>query len=155
MADSYRIQLKASFTGRELIDEIRAIKRRAKDFRPVFKEIRKDLEELWSNNFLENGLPSGGWKPLDAEYGSWKAVHFPGRPPMIRSGELFRSLSDLRGTPNEIGLMRATFGTDIKYADFHQTGTKNMPARPVVFMTDRYERRWSTMARDYLSDGDT
>lgn len=155
MADSYRIQLRASFSDHEARNDIRAIKRRAKDFRPVFKEIRSDLEELWSNNFLENGLPSGGWKPLDAEYGSWKSAHFPGRPPMIRSGELFRSLSDLRGTPNEIRLKSATFGTDIKYADFHQTGTRNMPARPVVFFTERYERRWSKMAIDYLADGDS
>jgi phage gpG-like protein len=70
---------------------------------------------------------------------------------MIRSGKLFQSLSDLRGTPNKIDKKEATFGTNIKYAEFHQSGTRNMPARPVVFVTERYERKWADSAAEHAA----
>jgi phage gpG-like protein len=153
MSKSFRVILRIDLDFENVKDSLEDIRRRSKDFRPVFKDIQKDLEELWSNNFLEMGLPSGGWKPLDAEYGSWKSRNVPGAPIMQRSGTLFRSLATLRGNPNQIRLKSATFGTDVKYADFHQTGTKNMPARPVVFVPEKYERKWSRMAADYMANG--
>jgi len=139
------VDIKVRFIDNDIPDEVEKIKDNLDDFGPVFKEAREDLKTLWKNNFLQNGLPAGGWKPLDAEYGSWKSVHFPGKTPMIRSGKLFQSLSDLRGNPNKIDKKEATFGTNIKYAEFHQSGTRNMPARPVVFVTEQYERKLSTL----------
>jgi phage gpG-like protein len=38
--------------------------------------------------------------------------------------------------PNDIKAKQATFGTNIKYAKFHQHGTSEMPSRPVVFIPD-------------------
>ena len=70
---------------------------------------------------------------------------------MIRSGKLFQSLSDLRGNPNKIDKKEATFGTNIKYAEFHQSGTRNMPARPVVFVTEQYERKWADAAAEHAA----
>lgn len=149
MSSGIKISIKVRMIDNDIPDEIEKIKDNLDDFGPVFKKAKDDLKTLWKNNFLENGLPSGGWKPLDAEYGSWKSVHFPGAPLMIRSGKLFRSLSDLRGNPNKIDKKEATFGTNVKYADFHQSGTSKMPARTIVFVTDRYERKWADAAAEH------
>ena len=146
------IDIKVRMIDNDIPDEIEKIKDNLDDFGPVFKEAKEDLKTLWKNNFLQNGLPAGGWKPLDAEYGSWKSVHFPGKGPMVRSGKLFQSLSDLRGNPNKIDKKEATFGTNIKYAEFHQSGTRNMPARPVVFVTERYERKWADAAAEHAAE---
>lgn len=145
------IRLKVYLNDNDIPDEIEKIKDNLDDFGPVFKQARENLKTLFRNNFLQNGLPAGGWKPLDAEYGSWKSINFPGRGPMVRSGKLFRSLSELRGNPNKIDKKEATFGTNIKYAEFHQSGTRNMPARPVVFVTERYERKWADAAAEHAA----
>lgn len=149
-----RYVIVAKFTGGEGTRMLDETLDRARDFKPVFKKIRKDLEQLWKQNISASGLPSGGWAPLDAEYASWKSKHFPGTTPMFRSGALFRSLSSLRGKPNEIGRMSATFGTNIKYAEFHQSGTKNMPSRKIIFVTPLLEQKWAGWAADYLADAE-
>jgi len=130
------------------------VDRRLNDFRPLFLKIQKELEMSWSSNFTTLGLTSGSpWKPLDSQYGSWKAVNFPGAPPMVKTGQLFSSLSDLRGKPNEIERMRARFGTNIEYAKFHQYGTTRMPKRQIVFVEQGAESRWADQAADYVLDG--
>ena len=87
-----------------------------------------------SDNFASNGLPVGGWAPLDAQYGAWKARNFPGTPPMVRTGKLFRSLLFLdSGQFSVITGKSAVFSTDVEYAKFHQYGTSKMPKRKIVF----------------------
>ena len=54
------------------------VKSRMKDLRPVWPKIHESLKSYMIGNFTAQGLPSGGWKPLDAEYASWKAKNFPG-----------------------------------------------------------------------------
>ena len=133
------------------VDDMRE---RVDDVRPVFREMREELQDQWKRNFLTNGSLVGGWAPLDKEYGSWKSVHFPGAPPMIRTGELFRSLTDLRGKPNEINKTSARFGTNVEYFKFHQYGTSKMPERRLIFEPMQFESTWTAKMIDYIVDGD-
>jgi len=144
------IYLEISWSDEDAQDMLEAMDRRTKDFKPLFEKIRADLEKSWSSNFMANGLPSGGWQPLDAQYASWKSARFPGAPTMIRSGKLFESLADLRGAPNEINRMDARFGTSIEYAKFHQYGTTKMPKRQVVFVEQGADVGWAEDAADYV-----
>ena len=153
MAGDVRIQIDIDFNPDDLVDALDDMRKRAKDFGPVFEKIRDELEEVWSNNFMTNGLPSGGWAPLDPGYASWKSVNFPGMPPMIRSGKLFSSLGNLRGTVNTIRDKSATFGTDVKYAEFHQYGTTKMPMRRVVFEPLGSSKVWAGWAADHIEKG--
>lgn len=143
--------------AREDLDEpkdyIKDIYDRTGDFRHIFRQMRDDLSDHWKRNFLTNGSLVGGWKPLDKEYGTWKSVHFPGAPPLVRTGKLFRSVTELRGSPNEINKHSATFGTNIKYADFHQYGTRNMAKREIVFEPFGFAEKWSRAAADHMMDG--
>jgi|GEM_PF-695709 phage gpG-like protein len=152
-AKGVQIEFDTEFNTQPLKREINGVQRRARDFGPVFERIRDDLEQHWAKNFTSNGLPVGGWAPLDAQYGSWKAARFPGAPTLVQTGHLFNSLSSLRGNPNEIHPHRAVFGTDIEWAKFHQMGTSKMPKRQIIFEPHEAHIRWGQWAVDYMSEG--
>lgn len=137
----------------DIHDKLDDMSDRADNFQPIFKKMRRDLEDAWTDNFAKLGSATGGWAPLDAQYGAWKSVHFPGRPPMIRSGKLFKSLGNLRGAPNEIRDGYAVFGTNVEYAKFHQYGTTKMSKRPVVFEPFDFARKWSEETANYIERG--
>lgn len=139
----------------ECINQVEDMIERSDDFRPVFREMREDLSSEWQRNFQTNGSLVGGWSPLDKEYGTWKSVNFPGAPPMVRSGKLFRSLTELRGKPNEINKNRAQFGTNLEYAKFHQYGTTKMPQRKLVFEPRGFAQKWGESLPKFIITGDT
>ena len=151
--DRMELEIEAEFDPDDLKDELSDIRDRSRSFAPVFLMIKQDLRKHWAGNFTTNGLPVGGWAPLDAEYAAWKSAHFPG-PTMVRSGKLFKSLSELHGHPNDIGRHEARFGTSIKYAEFHQMGTWKMPKRQLVYEPADANTRWGRWAKNYLV-GDT
>jgi len=148
--DRMTLEIKAEFDPDELKDEIRGIKERSKNFTHIFLRIKEDLRQHWAGNFTSNGLPVGGWDPLDPEYAAWKSSHFPG-PTMIRTGRLFRSLTQLDGNASDVGRREATFGTKIEYAKFHQYGTLKMPKRQLVYEPAGASLRWGEWAADYLA----
>lgn len=128
---------------------------RADDQRPVLEHARDVLKLANERNFASNGLPVGGWAPLDAEYGSWKSANFPGAPPMVQTGRLFRELTSLRGPGNVIGQNTATFGTRLKYAKFHQYGTTKMAKRLIIFQPRGFADDLAEYSRRYIIDGET
>lgn len=150
-----RLQVRMEYENGEIEDFVKEAKRRTQDYRPVFKKIREDLEEIWSNNFLVNGLESGAkWDALDPEYAAWKAKNDP-NPMMMRSGKtLFRSLRNLKGKPNTIRKNYAVFGTDVPYAKFHQMGTSKMPRRQIVFDPRGANDKWGKWAVDYIQESE-
>lgn len=148
-----RLYVDLDWDPSEMRDQVTDMDDRSDEFKPVFRKMRNYFERRWSNNFLSHGLEVGGWKPLDAEYAAWKSAHFPGAPPMIRSGSLFQSIRDLRGAPNEINKSNATFGTNVKYAKFHQYGTTKMAKREIVFEPVEFRREWGDKIAKYIVDG--
>lgn len=148
------LEITTEFDYGELEDDLDDIENKAENFAPVFERIREDLQEHWAGNFTQNGLPVGGWAPLDAGYASWKAVHFPGATPMIQTGQLFKSLSELRGAPNDIGKRTARFGTNIEIAKFHQMGTTKMPKRQLVYEPAEAHVKWSHWIKNHLAGAD-
>jgi len=54
---------------------------------------------------------------------------------LVDTGRMFESLTTPNGTEDTVwitGPTWLTFGTEVPYAQYHQTGTKRMPARPHV-----------------------
>jgi phage virion morphogenesis protein len=81
-------------------------------------------------NFDEEGRPTR-WAPLSARYAAWKARRFgAGLRILERSGALRRSIS----TRLEGGALVAS--TAVPYAAFHQFGTRFIPARPFLVLTE-------------------
>ena len=126
---------------------------RSKDFTPVFRWAKKELEKANAQKFATNGLPVGGWSPLKPRYSAWKSRNFPGAPMLVQTGRLFRSLTNFRTPPSSIGRTSATFGTDVEYAKFHQYGTSKMAKRQVVFEPPAFARELADRAAKYVVDG--
>jgi phage gpG-like protein len=128
------------------ISLIKKIEKAATHLKPVFKEAREDLREIYTNHFLSNG--SGTWEPLDAEYGSWKSSRYPGAPTLIQSGRLFQSVSKLEAS--KIDNMHASFGTNAEVAKFHQYGTYSMPKRELIFEPPMFAVKLAEKIGDYI-----
>lgn len=147
------MRIKVTVDADRAILKMLQMERRMKDFRPVLRWAKRELAKANAQNFTSNGLPVGGWSPLDAEYSAWKASRFPGMPIMQQTGKLFRDLSTLNGAANKIGMTTATFGTTIEYAKFHQYGTTKMAKRQIVFEPPLFARNLAEKAAKYVVDG--
>lgn len=119
------------------------------DLSPVLADIAEDFKETVAPDTFNHHGP--GWAPLSPRYAAWKSRVYPGRPLMVVSGRLRNSLF---GETNEwfqrISRYNLDMGTTVPYATYHQTGTRFMPARPVINVTRDDERVWTKMIARYL-----
>ncbi|MGV2855426.1 phage virion morphogenesis protein [Glutamicibacter sp. AGC13] len=129
---------------------------RIEDPTPVWDGLADRFVELQKKNFSSQGSTmSGGWSPLSPKYGAWKATHYPGRPILVRTGELKDSLAGKLGI-REFNRKSMTVGTQVAYAAFHQNGTRHMPARRLIgdIPVDE-QREWAKVLQRYLIEGNT
>jgi phage gpG-like protein len=104
------------------------------------------IRELWRQR-LEGAFESKGssigerWPPLSPEYAIWKGRHFPGRPLLVRTGRMKRSLTNQKSRDmifNRSGGRQLILGTRVFYAKYHQYGYRKdsprrvLPARPFI-----------------------
>lgn len=138
----------------EVRDYLLKMERRSTDFRSVFRWARRELEEAQRENFASEGAASGRrWASLDDDYARWKLSEYGPLPTLVRTGDLYREVTFFRGPPNEIGLSRATFGTDLPYAGFHQAGTSKMPQRRIIYVPKLFAERMGELVLKYLVYG--
>jgi phage gpG-like protein len=78
---------------------------------------------------------------------------------LVETGRMFESLTTPNGTEDTIwitGKNWLTFGTEVPYAKFHQTGTRRMPARPHVGIdqptADRIGQRMADAVAQHIGD---
>lgn len=152
MSDNVRISVEIDIG--DLDKKLFKMSSRALTMLPLLPEAKTRLEMSNVANFTSNGLPSGGWAPLDAKYGSWKAVAFPGTPPMVRTGKLFSSLANLSNTALRMSNTEFEFGTSVSYAKFHQMGTEKMPKRQIVFVPRRFAEWVGSSYASWVVDGE-
>lgn len=127
---------------------------RAGTMLPLAPAAQEKIRAANIENFTSNGLPVGGWAPLDAQYGSWKAIRFPGAPPMVRTGKLFASLANLNNSALRLTDKSFEFGTRVSYAKFHQMGTEKMPKRQIVFIPQRFAEWLGSSYAKWVVDGE-
>jgi phage gpG-like protein len=147
------VEVRVRVFAEAAIRRMRDMERRSKDFRPVLRWAKREIEKANARNFAASGLPVGGWAPLDARYAAWKATNFPGRPIMEVNGRLADSLTRLDGPVNKIRLKSAEFGTDVEYAKFHQYGTSRMPKRQIVYEPKGFARTLAEHTGEYVVYG--
>jgi len=126
---------------------------RSKAFEPIFIKAKKQLELSNAANFAANGLPAGGWAPLDPQYAAFKAAKFPGRPTLVGNGRLFRSVATMSSGLSSISPTKAEFGTNVEYAKFHQYGTRKMPKRKIIFEPAGFAKNTANDATKWISAG--
>lgn len=117
----------------EARQKIHDMRERAQNFTPVWNEVL----DWWAH---QNRVHFGSrgrrwktpWKELSPAYLAAKRAEGWQGDILIRTSDLMRSLSDRPLSIERISPMEVTAGTRVRYARFHQDGTKFMPARRLV-----------------------
>lgn len=134
------------FIGAAEVDRgLANLDRRLSVLRPMYEtfaeEFYKEEEELFATE---------PWEPLSDAYAISKAEQFGGKPLLRATDALYKSLTQ-PNAPGSIYIVDdtdAVFGSSDPKAILHQTGTRNMPARP-----PRAEPKmdtYRTLAGEYL-----
>lgn len=98
----------------------------------VLPIIYPTVQAMMVENFMTNGLPSGGWAPLSPKYAAFKVTRYGPMPTMIATGELFASLTTGLVT-DKVTNTSVEFANKVRYSKWHQYGTTRMPMRRLVY----------------------
>ncbi len=124
-----------------------------RDFSPVWDQIRNDFHRIESEQFDSQGSRAGHpWAPLSPTYEAWKAKHFPGRSILQLTGQMWGEFAVGVGMQTTIEPMRLTMTPSMQRAVYHQQGTRTMPQRKVVDLTEEDKMGWMKMIHNYVYD---
>jgi phage gpG-like protein len=122
-----------------------------RDARPAWDKIADSFATLEARQFSSHGhAASGGWAPLSPRYGAWKAQHYPGKPIMVRSGDLMESLTRRPFGIEDIDRQSMRIGSDVDHGRWHQRGGPNLPRRRVVELTEGTRRDWVQILQRHI-----
>lgn len=129
------VSLNVTVLGEEQVNaRIDRFVNQVKDWRIVWEDVEDEFWNIEKDQFDTQG--HGGWEPLSPRYAAWKAVHYPGQPLLVLSGELRSAVTGGAGRFVRREPMQMALGWQgVPYWRFHQTGTRNMPQRKVVDLT--------------------
>jgi len=138
------------------------------DNAPALREIADDFREMIAQQFTSEGQAEGTpWaaRKTSRQPQTWRkaAMSAPalvartGRgnasPLLVRTGALRDSLIGLGGGHvEEIDERSLTLGSRVPYAMFHQLGTRRMPARPIIVLSDARAERWAEIVRGAIEE---
>lgn len=114
------------------------------DLTPIWKEVKDEFFEIEKDLFQSGGASgqSGKWADLSpaseaikvAKYGTFALI----AGPLIATERLYKSLTQETGDSIEqSNKQELILGTSVPYAKYHQTGARNLPARPPIDFTDK------------------
>lgn len=115
--------------------EINRFSNGVSDFRIVAPTILTTLRSIVADQFATQGR--GLWRPLSKRYAAQKAQKYPGKTVLRRTDRMYDSL--VKRTASSIVSINKnelTYGTSVPFASFHQTGTRKMPARKIIALTE-------------------
>lgn len=122
-----------------------------KGTREIQNKIGDYMKREFAAQFASNGSRFGTpWAPLRPYTRWWKRTHGYPANTLIRTGRLFRSLTQHRQPRKRMGSM-AVYGTKVPYARFHQHGTRYMVSRKIINMTPELSREIADVVRDYYT----
>lgn len=107
-------------------------------------EFVESIPEMAAKSFRERGP---GWQPLSPEYARRKPA---GRPLLVRDGGLRSSVTSMGGYTVRRSRDEALVSFRHPVAKFHQGGTSQMPARPILRVTPKDKRRLRSRIVDFL-----
>ena len=128
------------------------------DNAPALREIADDFREMIAQQFASEGSAGGTPWPPRKSVGAARRFAQSGRgiasPLLVRTGALRDSLIGLgaAGNVEEIDARSLTLGTRVPYAIFHQLGTRRMPARPIIVLSDARTERWTEIVRSAIEE---
>jgi phage gpG-like protein len=149
------VRLHFEFYGQVELDRTLAgLEERTQDLRPVWDTLRRRFLVTERKQFDSEGAFGGGkWAPLSPAYGAWKAAHYPGKPILVRTGELRRSLTE----GPQVTVMEphlAIFGSAVEYGQYHEEGSAHLPRRPPVQLPAAERREWVRAVQRFIVTGE-
>ncbi|MGR3219394.1 MAG: hypothetical protein ACUZ8H_06190 [Candidatus Anammoxibacter sp.] len=110
--------------------------KKVSDLRRAWTDISRDWRK--SNTAQFSLLGTGLYPPLSPEYKKRKAKLFPGKPILVATERLKKSVTS-KGSPDHINVIVKsgfTFGTRVPYGIFHQSDAprKTLPLRKFLFI---------------------
>ena len=138
----------------ETVNALRRIQSRLRDLRPAWRSMLKYLRRATEATFASQGSRIGSaWAPLSAEYARWKAVEYPGQPILRASDAMFESLVKRTGdSVIEVERQAMSYGTRDRKAKFHHAGTRRMPRRRFLGVTEEDRREIKKLVRAHLEN---
>lgn len=131
-----------------------------KDFKPVFQQFGMSFRQGMAAIFANTGgrvnankvIDGVVWAPLQPKYKAWKANIVPFGT-LVFSGEMADSFRQkgARGNIEEINDFSASYGSRNRLARWHQSGTKFMPARPIIFESKKRNEVFRQIMLDYFN----
>jgi phage gpG-like protein len=139
-------------------EELKSFQDALADNAPALREIAGDFREMLARQFASEGRAEGTpWAPRKSPLVGADGVR-PRRgerrsPLLVRTGALRDSLARPgAGHVEEMDAGSLTLGTRLPYALFHQLGTRHMPARPIIVLSDARAQRWTEMIRAAIEE---
>ena len=102
---------------------------------PLLRIMGATIQEQTVNHFTMQAGPSGSWPPTQR-----------GGAALIKTGTLRGSIQTVVGT-DEVEI-----GTNIEYAKYHQLGTKRIPQRAFLGLTDTDQNELQRVIENYVAN---
>jgi len=115
-----------------------------KDLRPLWDKLAQEFYRIEDEQFASEGAHSGNpWKPLSPKYQAWKEKQIPGPMILELTNKLKLSLT-YKGSSAHVRIeepLSISLGSSLPYARYHQTGTRRMPARKPIDLSEEDKRK--------------
>jgi phage gpG-like protein len=149
------ISLSFDFYGDVQIDRtLERFSDAVEDARPAWEAIADRFAHVERRQFGTEGRhASGGWAPLSPRYAAWKARHYPGRPILVREGDLRASLTQRPFGVERIEPHDAWLGSDVAHGRYHQRG-QGVPRRRPIELTEQERRTWVKILQRFIVTGE-
>jgi phage gpG-like protein len=128
-----RIQIK--ITGDEqTIQRLQKLGDRLGQWQPELNQIGGELETYFSGRVFasQGGAIGQNWQRLSPGYAKWKAKHYPGRPPLVRTGKM------IGGFRHSATNTKLEVTNRMPYFKYHQSSAPRtkIPYRPMMAAND-------------------
>lgn len=131
----FTAKIKGDRRVRQLLTEMAD---RTRGVEVVWPKVGDVIAEALADQFATEGVALTGrrWAPLKPDYLRWKRRRGFRTEILRKTDEMRRGLVSRPMAVEEYRPFSATFGTDDEKAPFHQSGTRFMPQREIIRVTD-------------------
>ncbi len=151
------IQFRYDFNSETLTKGLANFQAALADNAPALAEIADDFRAMIADQFSTEGRAGGTpWPPLAPPARRGTGVPPVNtrrmRLPLVRTGALRDSLVDPDAPMHveEVDAQSVSLGTRVPYAILHQLGTRRMPGRPIIVLSDERSAQWTEIVRSAI-----
>lgn len=136
---------------------ILGIRKRVKNLMPIWDKVDAILRKSSKYMFNKRGGSRFKWPPLPKKYRDAKKKLYPGKPLLVATGDLKRSMINTGGEHVlEKHRKYMWFGTSVAYAGYHQSPKRRktkLPRRPFIYIDRKNVSSIVSLMREHCVEG--